>query len=144
MATVIINGVSYPDPPRVDIPKSPSGTMSFWDVTGATLDSAGKLRNGVKAVGPDGTLYTGSMTEKAAATITPSASSQSISADQYLAGAQTIEAVVCTNLTAANIKSGVTVKVGTSSDDDSVASVTGSLSSPTISQDGVTKVLSIS
>ena len=40
----------------------------------------------------------------------------------------TVEGVVCTNLTAANIVSGVTVKIGTASDDDSVTSVTGTAS----------------
>lgn len=37
----------------------------------------------------------------------------------------TVEGVVCSNLSAGNIKSGVTVKVGTATDDDSVTSVTG-------------------
>lgn len=84
------------------------------------------------------------MTEKAAATYTPSASQQTINANQYLAGVQTIEAVVTKNLSAPNIVAGVTVKVGTDSDDDSVASVTGTAQIPVISQDSTTKVLSIS
>ena len=49
-----------------------------------------------------------------------------------------------TNLTSANIANGVTVKIGCSADDDCVASVTGSLSAAVISQDGTTKILSIS
>ena len=38
-----------------------------------------------------------------------------------------VEAVVCKNLSAGNVKSGVTVKVGTNTDDDSVATVTGNV-----------------
>ena len=61
----------------------------------------------------------------AAQTIAPTASDQTMPAGYYLAGAQTVEGVVCTNLTAANIKDGVVVKIGTATDDDSVTSVTG-------------------
>lgn len=62
---------------------------------------------------------------KGAATYYPSSSDQTISANQYLTGAQTIKAVTTTNLTAANIKSGVVVQVGDSADSDRVLSVTG-------------------
>ena len=51
---------------------------------------------------------------------------------------------MCANLSASNIKSGVTVKIGTASDDDSVTSVLGTLAMPSISQDSTTKILSIS
>ena len=61
-----------------------------------------------------------------ASTITPTSADIVIgSANTMLEGAQTVEAVVCANLEASYIASGVTVKVGTASDDDSVASVTG-------------------
>ena len=99
--------------------------------------------NGKKGIGASGEV-TGNIQSKAAATYTPSNSSQSIAGGQYLSGAQTIEAVVCTNLSAENIKSGVTVKVGTATDDDSVTSVIGSLAMVSVSQDGTTKILSIS
>lgn len=140
--SVVINNVTYPSCPEVDIPKSGGGTAKFYDASEATV-TAGDMLNNVKAIGVNGEV-TGNIQSKAAATITPSGSAQTIAAQQYLAGAQTIEAVVCTNLTAANIKSGVTVKVGTASDDDSVTSIQGALSSPTVSQDSTTKVLSIS
>ena len=60
--------------------------------------------------------------------IHPSTSSQTISYDVGYDGLNSVQfnAVVLANLTAANIKSGVTVKVGDSTDDDCVASVTGS------------------
>ena len=57
--------------------------------------------------------------------ITPTTSNQTIASDQYLTGAQTVEGIVLTNLTADNIVSGVTVKIGTATDDDSVATITG-------------------
>lgn len=140
--SVVINGVQYSNVPQVQIPKVGSGTATFYDASEANV-SAGDMLNGVKAIGAAGEV-TGNIASKAAATYTPSNTAQTIAAQQYLSGAQTIEAVVCTNLTAANIKSGVTVKIGTASDDDSVASISGSLTSPTISQDGTTKILSIS
>lgn len=70
---------------------------------------------------------TASVTTKSATTYHPSASDQSISSGTYLTGAQTIKAVTTSNLLASNIVSGVTIKVGDSTDDDCVASVTGNV-----------------
>lgn len=128
---VIINEVTYQAVPGVDIPKSGGGTARFVDPSIATLNSGSQLRNGVKGIGPDGTLYTGSMTEKSAQTYTPTTSDQTINANQYLAGAQTIKGDP--NLTSANIKKDVTI-----------FGIPGALSSATISQDPTTKILSIS
>lgn len=139
---VKIRDVTYSAVPSVSIPQVGGGTAEFHDTSGANATAA-DVRNGKKFFGASGE-GTGAMTEKAAATYTPTASSQSIAANQYLVGVQTIEAVTTTNLTAANIVAGVTVKVGTASDDDSVASVTGNAQIPVISQDSTTKILSIS
>lgn len=68
-----------------------------------------------------------SVTTKGATTYHPSTTAQSISSGTYLTGAQTIAAVTTSNLSASNIVSGVTIKVGDSSDDDCVASVTGNV-----------------
>jgi len=140
--SLLINGVTYSTVPQIQVPISGGGTASYYDASEATV-TAGDMLNGVKAIGASGEV-TGNISSKAAATYTPSGSSQTIAASQYLSGAQTIEAVVCANLTAGNIKSGVTVKVGTATDDDSVTSVVGSLAVPTIVQDNSTKILSIS
>ena len=70
---------------------------------------------------------TASVTTKAATTYHPSTSAQTISSGTYLTGNQTISAVTTSNLSASNIVSGVTIKVGDSSDDDCVASVTGNV-----------------
>ena len=139
---VVIRDVVYSAVPSVSIPQSGGGTAQFYDTSGANT-AAGDVRSGKVFFGASGE-DTGAMAEKAAATYTPSAIQQVISANQYLAGAQTIEAVVISNLVAANIVDGVTVKVGTESDDDSVASVTGTAQIPVISQDSITKILSIS
>ena len=138
---VIINGVTNQNVPEVNIPKSGGGTAKFYDTAGADI-AAGDLRNGKKGFGPNGEI-TGNMTEKQAASYEPSTSDQTIAADQYLAGAQVIKAVVVSNLQAAYIAQGVVVKVGSEADDDCIASVTGTLSSVVVSQDNTTKVLSI-
>lgn len=74
---------------------------------------------------------TATVTTKAAATITPGTSAQTIAAGTYLTGAQTIAG--SSDLVASNIKAGVTI-----------FNVTGSLTSAVVSQDATTKVLSIS
>ena len=141
---VVINSVTYQNVPEVDIPLSGGGTAKFMDTTIASNGAgAGDMLSGKKGY-VNGSLVTGNITSKAAATITPTSADQTISSGQYLSGNQKIEGIVCTNLTAANIANGVTVKIGTATDDDSVATVTGNLSAAVISQDGTTKILSIS
>lgn len=127
---VVINGVTYSDVPKVEIPKSGGGTAQFLDTADATLDSGASMLNGVTAYAA-GTKYTGSIPSKAADTYTPTTSDQTIAAGQYLSGAQTVKGDA--NLAAGNIKSGVTI-----------FGVLGTMSAAVITQDGVTKVLSIS
>lgn len=127
---VVINGVTYQNVPFVKIPKTPSGTAEFHDVSDATIDNGNKLLSGVTAYG-NGVKYTGSITSKSAQTYTPTTSDQTINGGQYLSGAQTIKGDA--NLVASNIRQGV-----------SIFGVNGSLSSATISQDQSTKVLTIS
>lgn len=143
--SVVINEITYSNLPFMSAPKSSGqGDAVFWDISDSTIDNAGKLRNGVKGYGADGTPYTGNMTEKAAATYKPSSSDQTVSANQFLTGAQTFAAVTTTNLNSAYIADGVVVKVGCSADDDCVTSVTGGLKTPTITQDPTTHGLYIS
>lgn len=127
---VIINGVTYPNVPQVQIPKSGGGTAAFHDTSDATLNDGAKMLSGNTAYA-NGVKYTGSISSKSAQTYTPTTSDQTISAGQYLSGAQTIKGDA--NLSSVNIKSGI-----------SIFGVEGSLTSATITQDGTTKVLSIS
>lgn len=129
---VIIRGVTYENVPSVNIPLSQgSGNATFTDTSDANISGGGDLRNGKTAYDASGTKITGSMTEKAAATYTPGTSDQTIAANQYLAGAQTIEGDA--DLVASNIIDGVTI-----------FGVVGNVKVPVISQDSTTKVLTIS
>ncbi len=94
------------------------------DLSGDTV-AADKMLANTTAHNAQGQPVTGGIQSQAAQTIHPSSSDQTIAAGKYLAGAQTIKAVTLANLLAANIKKDVVIKVGDSTDDDCVASVTG-------------------
>lgn len=143
MASVVIQDIVYQNLPLIAVPDSQSGeNVFFYDTSNANIVAA-DIRNGKIGFSEQGEVV-GSMTEKSAATYSPSTSNQTISANQYLTGNQVIEAVTTTNLTASNILYGVTVKVGSASDDDCVKSVEGNIRVPVIRQDSVTKILYIS
>lgn len=126
---VIINGVTYQNVPEVNIPKSGGGTAKFMDTSDANAAAGDILAS--KTAYVNGTKLTGQISSKAAATYMPTTSDQTIAAGQYLSGVQTIKGDA--NLLPVNIAQGV-----------SIFGVAGSLSSPVISQDSTTKVLSIS
>lgn len=107
-----------------------SNTLTLTKSVSVTpVVSAGYVSAGT--AGTASVSLTASVTTKAAATITPGTSNQSIAAGTYLTGAQTISGDA--NLIASNIKNGVPI-----------FGVLGSLTSATVSQDSITKVLSIS
>lgn len=130
MANVIINGVVYNDCGEVNIPLQGGGTARYLQTDDATLNNANQMLSGVTAYS-GGTKYTGNIPNKSAQTFTPTTSDQTINAGQYLTGAQIVKGDV--NLKSSVIKSGV-----------SIFGVQGSLTVPNVSQDSVTKVLSIS
>ena len=105
---------------------------SFGDA--ATAD----VRTGKKFTSSAGYAATGTMPEKAAATLNTSPSDQTIAAGQYLTGDQTILAVRTANISAANIKKGVVIKVGDSADDDRISNVTGTYTTVSSGQTAVT------
>jgi len=78
------------------------------------------------------------LTVKAASTYNVNTSNQTIASGQYLTGTQTIRGVTTSNISAANIKSGVVVKVGDSADDDRIAGVTGTFTAANTVSSGQT------
>ena len=86
--------------------------------------TAGYISSGT--AGNSSVSLTASVTTQAAQTIYPSTSDQTISSGRYLTGTQTIKGVaISSNLTAENIKDGVTITIGDSADADRIKSVTG-------------------
>lgn len=88
--------------------------------------TAGYIASGT--AGNTSVSLTASVTTKGATTYNTSSTDQTIASGTYLTGIQTIRAVTTSNLTADNIKSGVTVTVGDSADADRILSVTGTYS----------------
>lgn len=120
-----------------------AGYFATGDRTGTAVTvSASELVSGTKSITANGTGI--DVTNYAAVdvnvsggaptlqdkTVYPSSSDQSITADVGYDGLGTVtaKAVTTTNLTAANIVSGVTVEVGDADDSDRILSVTGTAS----------------
>lgn len=131
--SVVINGVTYANCPEVDIPKSGSGTAKFYDVSEADA-AAGNVLTGKVFIGPNG-QDTGSMANNGSTsgTISTKAGTVNIPAGYTSGGTVSISSTEQAKIVAGNIKSGVTI-----------LGQAGSLSLPTISQDGTTHILSIS
>lgn len=98
-------------------------------VSNTPVVSAGYVASGT--AGNSSVSLTASVTTKAAATITPGTTNKTIASGTYLTGTQTISGDA--NLVAGNIVAG-----------KSIFGVAGSAQIPSITQDSVTKVLSIS
>lgn len=130
---VVINGVTYQNVPEVDIPKSGGGTAKFYDTASADITSADVL-TGKTAYGSGGEV-SGGMTNNGSTsgTISTKAGTVTIPVGYTSGGTVSISSTEQNKIIAGNIKSGVTL-----------LGVAGSLSTPTISQDGTTKILSIS
>ena len=130
---VVINGVTYSSVPSVQIPKSGSGTATFWDTSEADA-VAGDILTGKTAYGASGEI-SGSMANNGAVSgeISTKAGTVSVPSGFTTGGTISIKASAVSDLTSANLLSG-----------KSVLGVNGGLTVPTISQDGTTKILSIS
>lgn len=130
---VVINSVTYSNVPEVDIPKSGGGTAKFYDTSGANA-AAGDLLTGKTAFGASGSV-SGSMANNGSTSgeIDTKAGTVTIPAGYTSGGTVSLKASAVTDLTAANILSGKTI-----------LGVAGSLAMVSVSQDGTTKVLSIS
>lgn len=131
--SVVINSVTYANCPEVDIPKSGGGTAKFYDASEADA-AAGNVLTGKVFIGPNG-QDTGSMANNGSTsgTISTKAGTVTIPAGYTSGGTVSISSTEQAKVIAGNIKSGVTL-----------LGVSGSLTTPTISQDGTTHILSIS
>lgn len=130
---VVINGVIYQDVPEVDIPKSGGGTAKFYDTASADI-SAGDILTGKTAFGSSGSI-SGSMANNGSTSgeIETKAGTVTIPAGYTSGGTVSLKSSAISDLTSSNLLSGKTV-----------LGVSGTLAMPSISQDGTTKILSIS
>lgn len=130
---VVINSVTYSNVPEVDIPKSGGGTAKFYDTSAADI-SAGDVLTGKTGFGSSGSV-SGNMANNGSTSgeISTKAGTVSIPAGYTSGGTVSIKSSAVSDCVAGNILSGKTI-----------LGVSGNLAMPSISQDGTTKVLSIS
>lgn len=131
--SVVINGVTYSNVPQVQIPKSGSGTATFYDAS-ETDAAAANVLSGKVFIGASG-QDTGSMVNNGSTSgeISTKAGTVSIPAGYTSGGTVSIQSSAVTDCVAGNILSGKTI-----------LGVSGNLAMPSISQDSTTKILSIS
>ena len=128
---VIINSVTYQNVPEVDIPKSTSGTAKFYDTASGDAVAA-NLLSGKKAFNASGEV-TGSMPNNGATGGTISTKSGTVTIPAGYTTGGTVQLGGVSDCLSQNILNGKTI-----------LGVSGELVTPTISQDGTTKILSIS
>ncbi len=129
--SVVINGVTYSSVPSVQIPKSGSGTATFYDTSEADI-AQGDVLTGKKAFGASGEI-SGSMANNGATGGTIGTKAGTYAIPSGFTSGGTVSLTNVADCLAENILSG-----------KSILGVNGSLSMPTISQNSTTKVLSIS
>ena len=130
-ANVIINGVTYSAVPEVDVPKQGGGTAKFFDTSGADA-AAEHILTGKTAFGANGSI-SGSMANNGSTSGTIGTKSGTVTIPAGYTSGGTVSLTNVSDCQSANILSG-----------KSILGTNGSLTVPTISQDGTTKVLSIS
>ena len=128
---VIINGVTYSNVPEVDIPKSGGGTAKFYDTSGANA-AAGDILTSKTAFGASGSI-SGSMANNGSTSGTIGTKNGTVTIPAGYTSGGTVSLTNVSDCVAGNILTG-----------KSILGVSGSLTLPTISQDSVTKILSIS
>ena len=161
---VVINGVTYSNVPSVNIPKSTSGTATFYDIADTTA-AAGDVLSGKYFYTSGGTKTQGSIATKTSSDLQASTLTVTAPAGYYASAAS--KTCSDASLVSSNIKAGATifgVSGATNVIDTTLASgsagaaqimsgysayvngskVDGSATVPTVSQDSQTKVLSIS
>lgn len=109
---VVINGITYPAVPEVNIPSAGSGTVKFMYTDDATLASGGQLPNGVTAYA-GGTKITGTAAENDSGDLTASGATVTAPAGFYSAAAS--KSVASGSATAPATISGTSATVSTGS-----------------------------
>lgn len=105
----------------------PNGFKNALDSISSDCNaSAGHMLSGKTGM-VNGSIITGTIASKAAATYNVSSSDRTIDSGQYLSGAQTIRGVTTSNITAGNIKRGVVVTVGDTGSATRIKNVTGTM-----------------
>ena len=130
---VVINGVTYQNCPEVDIPKSGGGTAKFFD-TASAYAAAGDILTGKTAYGANGSV-SGSMANNGSTggTISTKGGSITIPAGYTSGGSVSLASSAVSDLVSGNILRNKTI-----------LGVGGTLDMVSVSQDGTTKILSIS
>ena len=130
---VVINGVTYSNVPEVDIPKSGGGTAKFYDTASGNA-AAGDILTGKTAFNSSGAV-SGSMANNGSTSgeISTKSGTVTVPAGYTSGGTVSIKSSAVSDCVAGNILAGKTI-----------LGVSGSLALPSISQDSVTKILSIS
>ena len=109
--SVVINSVTYPDVPSIQVPLSgSSGNAEFFDTSDATLDNGGKMLSGNTAYA-NGVKYTGSIATKTSADLTASGDTVTVPSGYYASSAT--KAVSSGSATAPATISGSSASVST-------------------------------
>ena len=109
---IVIRGVTYGDVPYISIPlESGGGDAEFYDNSAATISSGSQMLDGVKAVGSDGTVYTGDIASKSGSDLTASGDTVTVPAGYY--SSQATKAVASGSATAPATISGTSATVST-------------------------------
>ncbi len=129
--SIVINSVTYSACPEVDIPKSGGGTAKFY-YTGDADAAAEHILSGKTAFSSNGSV-SGNMANNGSTSGTIGTKAGTVSIPAGYTSGGTVSLTNVSDCISGNILSG-----------KSILGVNGSLTMPTISQDGTTKVLSIS
>lgn len=109
--SVVINNVTYPNVPSIQVPLSgTTGNAEFFDTSDATLDSGAKMLSGNTAYA-NGVKYTGSIASKSGTDITASGDTVTVPAGYY--ASQQTKAVASGSATGPATVSGSSASVST-------------------------------
>lgn len=110
---VVIRGITYPDTPAVEIPKSnETGNAIFYDTSDATLNNGNQMLSGVTSYGAEGKV-SGTIASKSSSDLTVSGATVTVPAGNYANAASA--SVASGSVTAPATISGTSAAVSTGS-----------------------------